>query len=156
VIPTPHLLLALLCVALPLALGAFVAGAQLLAPAVLLAVLAALALDWRATPTPSHLAVRREHEARLSIGAENAVRIHLTNRSRLPLRFQVRDEYPSGLRASAVILEGVVSAGGETQLDTTRSGRHAAATTNLATSTCAIRARLACSCARRATPRTPQ
>jgi uncharacterized protein (DUF58 family) len=103
--------IALLCATVPLALGAFVAGAQILALGVLLAIVAALALDWRATPPPRQLDVRREHESRLSIGAENAIRVLLANRSRLPLLVQVRDEYPSGLRSSKVVIHGCVAPG---------------------------------------------
>ncbi len=108
-IPTPRLLIALLAIALPLALGQLLPGLEVLTPVVLLAVLVALALDWRWTPAPARMEVRREHESRLSLGTDNTIRVHLNNRSRREIKVWVRDEYPHLLRSSAIVLETAVA-----------------------------------------------
>ena len=115
-IPEWRLVAALLVPALPLAAGAVVPALQPLAPLLLLAVLALLALDWRLTPSPRRLEVQRVHEARLSIGAENPIEVTLENRSRRALRVWVRDEFPPGLRASALFLDGRLEPGEERRL----------------------------------------
>src|SRR5205807_7346182 len=102
VIPTPRLLALLLVGAALFAAASF--APLLTAPAVAFtaAVAGVAALDALRSPRPRALAVERAVEDRLSLGADNAVAVHLQNRSRYDLRLLVRDEAPQDFRLLAV------------------------------------------------------
>ncbi len=66
-----------------------------------------MAVDWRmAGSAVSRFDVQREHEPRLSIGADNSIRLMVRNRSRYPVSFQLRDEAPDAFIISERILKG--------------------------------------------------
>ncbi|MGE5140265.1 MAG: DUF58 domain-containing protein [Rudaea sp.] len=68
-------------------------------------------LDWRLTPGPGDLEVRRLNDSRLSLGAENLIRVRITNRARRAAVAVARDEYPSLFRADREVLDaGALSA----------------------------------------------
>jgi uncharacterized protein (DUF58 family) len=96
---------------MPLAASALLPGLGLLALVVVVAATVLVVVDWRASVPPSRLRIRREHEPRLSLGAENTVAVIVENGSARSLDLQVRDEYPAGFRASAVFLRGQASPG---------------------------------------------
>lgn len=61
--------------------------------------LAALALaDWLLLPAPGNIEVERVTDEKLSLGAENAVRVRIRNGSPIPLRIELRDSLPAGMR----------------------------------------------------------
>jgi uncharacterized protein (DUF58 family) len=59
-----------------------------------LALIVMAVLDYRVSEKPSAFRVEREMEERFAMGAENEVRIKITNRSRRKISFIVKDEYP--------------------------------------------------------------
>src|SRR3954468_21146881 len=118
-LPTWRLLLVLLGPAVLLALGSLEPIFLPLAALALLAALAALGVDWSLLPRPSAIRVQRRHEPRLSLGAENLIRLDVANAAARPLRFVVRDGTPRDCRASALYLDGTAPAGGSTTLSYT-------------------------------------
>jgi uncharacterized protein (DUF58 family) len=72
-----------------------------------------LGLDWRFSGAVTRFEVRRVHEPRLSLGAENPIRLEVHNRSPRPVEFQVRDEAPDQFQIETHILPGQ-AAGRET------------------------------------------
>ena len=53
--------------------------------------------DWFLFPPLDTLSVEREADEKLSLGADNPVRIRVRNASRVPLRLEVRDSPPEGI-----------------------------------------------------------
>jgi uncharacterized protein (DUF58 family) len=104
--PTRRLLLILLLPAVLLALGSLEPLFLLLAAVALLLALGAVGLDWSLVPGPGAVVVRRRHEPRLSLGADNLVRLEVANSSPRPLRFVLRDGTPPACQASALYLRG--------------------------------------------------
>ena len=98
VMPTPRLLLLLLLGAALFALATLSTALLALAATVTVTVLGLALLDALRSPRPRAIAVEREVEDRLSLGAPNAVVVRLQNRSRYPLRLLARDESPEGFR----------------------------------------------------------
>jgi uncharacterized protein (DUF58 family) len=129
VLPTRRLLLLFLAPALLLAAGSLEPPFLVLAPLALLAALAALGVDWSLLPRRRAITVRRRHEPRLSLGADNLIQIEVENAAPRLLRFELRDETPPECRASAVYLTGAAPAGGSTTVRYTlrpsRRGDHA-------------------------------
>ncbi len=70
----------------------------------LLAVLAILLLDWRLTPPSEAFELTRLHELRLSLGAENLIRVRVRNSSRRSVHVVIRDEYPAMFHAERAVL----------------------------------------------------
>ncbi|HEX5690195.1 MAG TPA: DUF58 domain-containing protein [Roseiflexaceae bacterium] len=108
-IPTLRLLLFLLLGSLLVAGVALVPALLWLALAYLLAVAAMVAADYYATPRPNTLEIERINDTKLSLGAENAITLLLSNRSRRPLRFQLRDEYPYQFKSDAITMAGTIA-----------------------------------------------
>ncbi len=75
------------------------------AVAYLCLVLAMVVVDRQLTPAPKDFILTRTNDARLSLGAENLVRVRVTNRGRRAVRAIVRDEFPVQFRAGAIILD---------------------------------------------------
>ncbi len=73
------------------------------------------ALDWRLAGPVSRFVVAREHEPRLSLGADNAVRLNLYHRGRRATRFWLRDEPPDAFRLDVRMHEGKVTPHGQWQ-----------------------------------------
>src|SRR5215470_10101683 len=108
-IPTFRLLLFLL-------LGSLLVAGVALAPALiwlalgyLAAVGALVAADYLISARPAEIEVERINDTKLSLGADNLVTLLLANRSRRPIRFQLRDEYPYQFVSDATILSGEIA-----------------------------------------------
>ena len=93
-IPTPRAVIMALFTTPLFALGTWIPGAQWLALGYFILILGLLALDWRLAGSLRNLDISRQHDNRLSLGADNPVTLHLTNRSKRPLDFTLRDEPP--------------------------------------------------------------
>ncbi|HSM59031.1 MAG TPA: DUF58 domain-containing protein [Candidatus Sulfomarinibacteraceae bacterium] len=87
----------------------WVAGGYVLLAALL------ISLDWRAAGPVAKFEVRRTHDNRLSLGAENPIVITIRNRHSRPMTLQVRDEAPDEFHISRRILHGQLAAGGSWQ-----------------------------------------
>ena len=99
--------LLLLLFVTPLLVAGTLAPAMLIVAGVYaLAVLAAFIADWRLLPRPRDLEVRRENEPRLSLGADNRVRVFVTNRAARAVFTQVRDESPDSFAPQPLVLIG--------------------------------------------------
>src|SRR5437763_448635 len=118
-LPTWRLLLVLLAPAVLLSLGSLEPLFLPLAVLALLAALMAVGVDGPLLARPAAIAVLRRHEPRLSLGADNLIRLDVTNAAPRPLRFVLRDGTPRDCRASALYLSGTAPAGGSTTLSYT-------------------------------------
>jgi uncharacterized protein (DUF58 family) len=106
----------LLLFAAPLfAAGAWLPGLEGVAAGYVLLCLALLALDWRLAEGPNRFQAAREHDTKLSLGADNPVRLRLHNRSRHPAQFWLRDEPPDGFRLPPQIFSGRLAPLGDWQ-----------------------------------------
>jgi uncharacterized protein (DUF58 family) len=75
-----------------------------------LLVLGLLFWDWRAArPLGQRFQIRRRHDDKLSLGADNPVTLQVRNRGRRPATFWVRDEPPQSFPVSQQILEGTAA-----------------------------------------------
>ncbi len=68
--------------------------------------LAVLVLDWRFAEGVRRFDVIREHDTKLSLGADNPVHLSVRNRSRRPAIFMVRDEPPDAFGIETRVLNG--------------------------------------------------
>jgi uncharacterized protein (DUF58 family) len=75
----------------------------------MIAVAALLFFDWRLAQSSTRFDLERHHDSRLSLGADNAIELLLTNRSKRPLKFWVRDEPPEKFKSEAGVLSGDVA-----------------------------------------------
>ncbi|HEY3081840.1 MAG TPA: DUF58 domain-containing protein [Chloroflexota bacterium] len=136
-LPTWRLLALTLGVAGLLGLGALVPLALYAVPLYLGALGLLVASEARATPGRASLAVERRHDRRLSIGEPNPVelRVGWPAGPGLALRLWARDEAPPGMTVDRVVLEGILTAGGEWRgvyhLRPTRRGAYAFGDLNL-------------------------
>lgn len=55
-------------------------------------------VDYFLTEREDRVEVERHTDERMSLGADNAVSVQVTNRARRPLRVRARDEYPDRMR----------------------------------------------------------
>jgi uncharacterized protein (DUF58 family) len=98
----------------PLALTQLSLAFAFLAIAILAAALALAVMDYRATPRPDDVEVRRVAEPQLSIGVGNPVALRVHNRFARPLRATVRDTIPPSFdvdRRTARIVVGADTVG---------------------------------------------
>ncbi|MGB8644953.1 MAG: DUF58 domain-containing protein [Anaerolineae bacterium] len=102
---TRRSLFLLLLTVLLLAGATFAPALLYVAGGYLFLVLAMFLADWRLTPSPRELEVVRVNDARLSLGAENLIRIRVTNRAWRAVRLIARDEYPPIFHSDQVILD---------------------------------------------------
>jgi uncharacterized protein (DUF58 family) len=109
-LPTLRGLLLLLLAAPLLALGAWLPALEWLGWGYALLALLVLVFDWRLAGAVTRFAVERIHEPRLSLGAENPIRLQIHNRSSRPVEFQVRDEAPEAFQIERRVLAGQISA----------------------------------------------
>ena len=86
--------LLLLLAAPVLALGAWAPALEWLAAFYILACLGLFLLDWRLAGDSRRFEVARDHDTKLSLGAENPIQLSVRNRSRRPVEFSLRDEAP--------------------------------------------------------------
>lgn len=70
--------------------------------------LVVLALDWRAAGPVAHFELSREHDSKLSLGADNPVTVRLRNPFTRPVTFWLRDEPPDDFKVDQRILSGTV------------------------------------------------
>lgn len=68
------------------------------------------ALDWRGAEDVRRFEVWREHDTRLSLGAENPIHVFVRNRGRRPASIWLRDEPPDVFNLDTRILAGEVAA----------------------------------------------
>ena len=101
---TRRALLLILLTALLLALGTLEPLFVYLALAYLFLVIGMLLIDRALTPEPSAFYIQRENDARLSLGANNRVLLHIENRGTRTVRAIARDEPPPEFRADRVLL----------------------------------------------------
>src|SRR5688500_3163813 len=93
-LPTTRALIFLLIAAPIMSLGAWIPFMEWIAWGYALFVLAMMYFDWRMAGDIKQFELTREHDSKLSLGAENPVRVSLRNRSRRGFGFTVRDEPP--------------------------------------------------------------
>ena len=105
---TSRTLLLLLITAPLLALGTWFPIMQWIALAYALLILAMAFFDWRMAGEIKQFELHREHDNKLSLGAENLVRISLRNRSWREVSFTVRDEAPEQFKIETRTMEGHV------------------------------------------------
>lgn len=72
-----------------------------------------LAFDRRAAGGPGRFAVSRSHDSRLSLNADNAIRLRVIERGQRPARFWLRDESPDEFIAERRVFAGSCPPGGE-------------------------------------------
>ncbi len=108
-LPTLRGILFLLLAAPLMALATWLPVFEWLAWGYLLVALLVFGLDWRFSGPVTRFDVRRVHEPRLSLGAENPIRLEVHNRSLRPLQFQLRDEAPEQFQIETRILDGQVN-----------------------------------------------
>ena len=101
----------LLLVAAPIiALGTWAPALEWAALVYGLICLGLFAMDWRLAGSGDRFELRREHDSRLSLGAENLIRLSVRNRSRRAVDFSLRDEAPDAFEIERRIHHGTVSA----------------------------------------------
>jgi uncharacterized protein (DUF58 family) len=103
---TTRSLLLLLITAPLLALGTWFPFMQWVAWAYALLILAMTFTDWRMAGKISQFDLVRSHDTKLSLGAENPIRLSLRNRSWRGVDFTVRDEAPEQFKIETRTLEG--------------------------------------------------
>ncbi|HSB01114.1 MAG TPA: hypothetical protein VLE49_10720, partial [Anaerolineales bacterium] len=108
-IPTTRSLLLLLLAAPLMALGAWLPFMEWIAWGYVIFVLAMIYFDWRLAGDIKQFDITREHDTKLSLGAENPIRVSLRNRSWRGVHFTVRDEPPELFKIETRTLEGHVA-----------------------------------------------
>ncbi len=110
-IPTLRATLVLLFAAPLIALGTWLPVMEWVAMLYLLVVVGLCALDWRLAGSIRRFTVEREHDTKLSLGAENPILINIHNPAQHPVTLWVRDEPPPAFITDHHILQGQVPAG---------------------------------------------
>jgi len=108
-LPTTRALLFLLIAAPIMALGAWIPFMEWIAWGYAIFVLAMMYLDWRIAGDIKQFELTREHDNKLSLGAENPIRVSLRNRSWRGLSFTVRDEAPELFKIEMRTMDGHVA-----------------------------------------------
>lgn len=108
-LPTIRAVFFLLVAAPLIALEAFAPGMAWVAAVYILIIMALLALDWRLAGDVNRFTIVRRHDNKLSLGAENPIRLSLHNPGRRVVRFTLRDEPPDAFQIEERILEGSVA-----------------------------------------------
>lgn len=107
-IPSLRLLILLLLGALLIAGVGYAQPLLWLALVYFLVVVGLVAADLLLTTRPDQIEVERIHDTKLSLGADNLITVLLANRSKYPLRFTLRDEYPYQFPTDATFVTGEV------------------------------------------------
>ena len=105
-IPTLRAVLLLIFAAPLIALATWAPVMQWLALLYVLVALILLFTDWRMAGGAARFAVTRQHDTRLSLGADNPITLSLRNPGPRPLTFWLRDEPPDAFTIPTRILEG--------------------------------------------------
>jgi len=108
-LPTFRALLLILIAAPIMALGAWIPFMEWVAWGYALFMIAVMFLDWRMAGDIQQFELRREHDNKLSLGAENPIRVSLRNRSWRTVSFTVRDEPPEQFKIEQRTMEGQVA-----------------------------------------------
>ncbi|HSB01032.1 MAG TPA: DUF58 domain-containing protein [Anaerolineales bacterium] len=111
-LPTTRALLLLLVTAPVMVLGTWLPFMEWMAWGYFLFILAMLYFDWRMAGDLKQFELTREHDTKLSLGAENPVRLSLRNRGWRGVSFTVRDEPPELFKIETRTAEGQVAARG--------------------------------------------
>ena len=112
-VPTLRGILLLLLAALIVAAGTWAPALEWVAGLYLFCCLVLFALDFRLAGDARRFDVSRQHESRLSLGADNAIHLAVRNRSRRPAPIWLRDEPPDAFEIDTRIFSGVAPAHGE-------------------------------------------
>ncbi len=107
---TNRAILFLLGTAVILAAATWVSGLQWVAGGYLLLMVGLVAVDWWQAEGVERFEVVRQHDNKLSLGAENPVKIHIHNRNGRLATFWLRDEPPDAFRLESRILSGNIAA----------------------------------------------
>src|SRR3990172_4421069 len=97
-LPTNRALLLILIAAPVMALGTWIPFMEGNAWGYVLFILVMMYLDWRLAGDIKQFELKREHDSKLSLGAENPIRVSLGNRSWRGVSFAVRDEAPESFK----------------------------------------------------------
>jgi uncharacterized protein (DUF58 family) len=111
--PTARGVLLLLVAAPVIVAGTWVPALQWIAGVYVLLAAGLLLLDWRFAGDVRRFQVSRQHEVRLSLGAQNPIRLRLHNRSGQPTPLWLRDEPPDAFEIETRVLSGEVTGHGE-------------------------------------------
>jgi uncharacterized protein (DUF58 family) len=111
-LPTTRALLLLLIAAPLMALGAWIPLMEWIAWGYVIFVLAMTYMDWRMAGDIKQFELTRQHDTKLSLGAENPIRVSLRNRSRRATRFTVRDEAPELFQTETRTMDGQIAGRG--------------------------------------------
>ncbi len=111
-LPTIRALLLLLIAAPIMALGAWLPLMEWLAWGYILFILAMMYFDWRMAGDIKQFELMRDHDTKLSLGAENPIRLSLRNRAGHGVSFTVRDEPPELFKIETRTMEGQVASRG--------------------------------------------
>lgn len=104
--PTKRGVLLLLIAAPFIAAGTWLPALEWAGALYALVVVALMGLDAYLAGGVDRFDVEREHDTKLSLGAENPIHLSIRNRSRHPARLQVRDEVPGGFGIERRIVDG--------------------------------------------------
>jgi len=96
-----------------MALGAWLPFMEWIAWGYFIIVLSVMFIDWRIAGNIKQFELMREHDSKLSLGAENPIRVSLRNRSWRRVNFTVRDEAPEKFKIEMRTMEGQVNPRGE-------------------------------------------
>src|SRR5689334_10297417 len=107
-LPTTRALLFLLIAALLMALGALIPFMEWIAWGYALFILTMMYMDWRMAGDIKQFELTREHDNKLSLGAENPIHVRLRNRSWRGAHFTLRDEAPEQFKIEKRTIEGQV------------------------------------------------
>jgi uncharacterized protein (DUF58 family) len=106
---TTRSLLLLLITAPLLALATWFPFMQWVAWAYALVIFAMIYTDWRMAGKITQFDLMRTHDTKLSLGAENPIRVSLRNRSWSGVNFTLRDEAPEQFKIETRTIEGHVA-----------------------------------------------
>ena len=112
-LPTTRALLLILVTAPIMALGAWIPFMEWVAWGYVVLVLSVMYIDLRMAGDIRQFELTRQHDTKLSLGAENPVRVSLRNRSWRGVSFTVRDEAPELFQIETRTMEGQVVGRGE-------------------------------------------
>jgi uncharacterized protein (DUF58 family) len=104
--PTPRGVLLVLGAAPLIALGAWQPWLEWLAAGYLLLAAGLLYTDWRLAGDGRRFNLVRQHDSKLSLGADNSITLRLRSPDRLPVSFTIRDEPPEAFEVSTHLLHG--------------------------------------------------
>src|SRR5687768_1257641 len=100
--------LVLLLAAAPLMLGTWVPALQWAGLAYLLLCVGLLALDWRLAGSVRRFEAARQHDTKLSLGADNPIHLAVRNRDKRRAFFSIRDEPPHDFVVDSPLASGEV------------------------------------------------